>query len=112
MAGCHQPSIDFTVFLIDDPPAHNVRLRFVELDRRRFVPKIFTSTRNLSKKFPFLNFARPGPASPGSLSYAIHCLADRSDVPAGQQELVPRTVSNAAARSKGRCRKLTSVSGH
>ena len=34
-------SIDFTVFLIDDPPTHNVRLLFVELDRRREAPKIF-----------------------------------------------------------------------
>jgi hypothetical protein len=33
--------IDFTVFLIDDPPTRNVRLLFVELDRRREAPKIF-----------------------------------------------------------------------
>jgi hypothetical protein len=34
-------SIAFIVFLIDNPPTHNVRLLFVELDRRRFAPKIF-----------------------------------------------------------------------
>jgi hypothetical protein len=34
-------SIDFTVFLIDGPPTHNLRLLFVELDRRREAPKIF-----------------------------------------------------------------------
>jgi hypothetical protein len=42
MAGCHQKLfIYFTVFLIDDPPKCNLRLLFVDLDRRREAPKIF-----------------------------------------------------------------------
>jgi hypothetical protein len=33
-------SIDFKIFLIDDPPTRNLRLLFVELDRRREAPTI------------------------------------------------------------------------
>jgi hypothetical protein len=41
MNAINKLSIDFTVFLIDDPQTHNVRLLFVELDRRRDAPKLF-----------------------------------------------------------------------
>jgi hypothetical protein len=43
MAGCHKKlSIHFRVILIDDPPTHNVKLPFVELDRWREAPKSFS----------------------------------------------------------------------